>query len=340
MGCQKTYSNLFTKLRYTDHMQRIFSKNNLITIFSSVVLIFAQGCEFLEKRDIQFSEDNTSKETRNFKLLAYLLSNQIAVSESSDSTRYIRNNLSSITSATLVTTKESSFMPWHQPTPGCVANGSSELNIRRIRFNLNMGVLTLTSESTGQQAEINFSETSSGPVYGAMGWLPSGLYTWSSSGSSSILAWQETAVPALQTGGEISFWSDGKWTSTSSPDLDLSQLIVIKKDSNLKIKYRAPSNTNNVTIEISDSVGNNVTCNLLPSDDGSLDLVQIPKELLSVLETGTGAKVEVKFHNSRLNQSHLKIDEIFVQNTSRHVFGRLRQGSGEPLDFGTVEIIP
>lgn len=335
MGCQKTHPNINTKLRYTKEMNRFISQNNFARLFVASVLIFTQSCDLLQKRDIS-PNNAVDKSTRNFKLLTYAMNEQFALSDSADPQRYIRNALSSLASASLVATRESSFQTWVKPTARCLPSNSNDLFVQRVRLNLDMGIMTLKSESTLQQVTINQQNTTVGPSYGALGWLPVGLYTFSATGASPVLAWSQSSVPVLGTGKNIGFWSNGAWIPSVSPDLDLSEHFVIKTSEDFKIRYQAPAQTSYVLVQLTDGIGNRVSCYTNPDDGG----ITIPQTSLVDLNVGPAASIEIKFINTRLDTSHPRIDEIFTQSTTRHVFGRIHQNRDQYLDFGSVEVRP
>jgi hypothetical protein len=315
---------LFAKLRYTEYMLQF-----LITL--SLIFI-TQGCELLQKRDID-PNATPDKEERNFKVLSYIFAEQLAVSESSDPTRFIRNQLSSINSATLVATKESSFKVWQAPKMRCLPMNTTDLLMQRIRMNLNMGTMLLKSESTKQEANITAQETSVGTVYGAWGWLPPSFYSFSFSGSSPIMAWTETQIPSLSTGSEIEFWTNNSWQATASPDIDLDASIMISKNEGIKVRYQSPELTNYAVLTLRDPIGNSIRCYGTPNGE-----IEIENELINEFEVGEGASIELKFVNTRMNLSHAKIDEIYIESSSKHPFGRIYVSEDQALEFGTVQI--
>lgn len=324
MGCQKTHRVSPQKVRYTKLMRRILIT---LSLFSLV-----QGCELLQKRDVAPVE-NVDKETRNFKVLSYIFAEQFAISELSDPSRNIRNELSSINSATLVATKDSSFSPWYAPQMRCLPINTTDLNLQRIRLNLNMGVMTLRSEATAQEFNITAQDTTVGTVYGAWGWLPPSLYTYTFAGTSAVMAWTQTAVPSLAPGSEIEFKINGAWQRSASPDLDLNEHFVIKTGEDFNVRYRGPELSTYALLSLKDSVGNNVRCYGKPTGE-----ISVPKESLAQLTVGVGASIEIKFVNARLNKDHAKIDEIYIESSSKHAFGKIFIGNDQALDFGVVEI--
>jgi hypothetical protein len=314
----------FEKVRYTENMRKL-----LITLS---LFFISQGCELLQKRDID-PADIVDKESRNFKVLSYIFVEQFAVSEASDSSRYIRNQLSSINSATLVTTKESSFSPWYTPQMRCLAINTGDLSLQRIRLNLNMGLMKLKSESTLQEANITAQETTVGTVYGAWGWLPPSLYTYTFGGTTPVMAWSENAVPSISPGSEIEFQINGAWQRSASPNLDLSEHFVVKTDEDFKTRYRGPEFSAYAIMTLTDSVGNSIRCYGEPSGE-----ISVPKESLAQLTLGTGASIELKFVSPRMTKTHPKIDEIYIESSSKHAFGKIYISKDQALDFGTVEI--
>ncbi len=318
---------LFAKVRYTENMLRI-----LITL---TLFFFTQSCELLQKRDIDLT-DGGEKETRNFKVLSYLFIDEIAISQASDPQRAIRNMLSSINASTLVTTHESSFQPWLAPQSGCLPVNTNDLLIQRIRFNLNMGTLVMNAEQFEQQHTFEPQDSDVGTIYGAWGWLPPATYSFEYSGKPS-LAWKQTAVPSLDTGSDIAFWSNGAWKSSERPDIGSNEIYTIKVSENFKARFRAPANSTYALLLIRDASGNNITCyaNLGTGLDGE---ITVPQATLAALELGHGANVELKFVNTRMDTAHSKIDEIYIQSTSKHLFGQISIGNDQTLDFGYVDI--
>lgn len=335
MGCQKTYRRLRAKVQYTELMQLNLRKNCTNFFIITALMLSTAGCELLQKRDIK-PEGETGKGSRNFNVIAYVFSDQFAISESSDGNRNVRNALSSITSAALVTSKDSTFRSWHEPQLGCLPVNTSDLTMKRVHFNMNMGAFSVMSEATQQSAEINVTETNVGPTYGAYGWLPANLYTWSTTGASAPFAWSETGMPTLDTGSQIDIWSEGHWVRSASPDLDLNAKFLIETSINFAVRYRAPAQTSHVILEVTDGSGNFVTC----YGSAAAGLITVPAALLASLNVGPHARLDLKFQHTRLTTTHPKFDEIFVQSSSRHVFGRMRLGGDNPpLDFGEVELV-
>ena len=298
-------------------------------------VFFTQSCELLQKRDIDLTED-TNKDTRKFNVLAQVLIDKIAVAESSDPERTIRNYLSSTIAAILVTTKESTLRGLHEAQVGCLPFNSDGSAYQRIRFNLDIGPMVLTSESTGQKYTFQPQKQDQDVIYGAWGWLPPSDYSFEFAQNPS-LAWKQSGITALEDGSDIALWSDGAWKQSTRPNLGGDDNYLIRKTEDFRVSFTAPVGAEQASLTLRFGTRNFVKCYGTIGADGRGEVV-IPQTVLAQIPANPRAILDLRFIRTRFDTTHTKIDEIYIESSTKHTFGQVPAGDNQFLDFGNVVI--
>lgn len=322
-------------------MQQKFSRSTVFLAAIFALLFATQACELLQKRDSK-PDSKSENENRNFRLLSYIFIDEFALSEASDPGGFFRNNNSKLNSATLVATKNSTFEKWHNPESRCYANDEADLDLRIKSSNAKTTGLRLKSDSSGQEYVLNPLLGKTGLFYGAIGWLPTSLYSFTQEAESANLSWQINGVPVSNPSTKIEFFVQGEWMRSSAPDLNPQELITIHVDRDFKIRAVAPEQANYVYVVLNDNTIKDdgyptyVRCYGKPDE-----IITIPPSMLANLSLGSQASLEIRFVNTILNKTHHNVDEIFIQSSTRHGFGQIYDHTnGSEQHFGTVMLSP